>query len=72
MKTGRHMIKVSLLVEQETYEKLSAYAQLADVSVFEVIRQGLAEWTRSIPGVRPAIKMPGSNVTNGPLLSGTQ
>jgi hypothetical protein len=72
MKTGQRVIKVSLLVDEHVYEQLSAYAQLSDVSVFEVIRRGLADWTRSMQGARHEhdIKMPGSNVTDGLLPPG--
>jgi len=74
MKTARRVIKVSLLVDEDVYEKLSTYAQLTDCSIFEVIRAGLAEWTGSILPERHdnIIKMPTSNVTEGPLPTGTE
>ncbi len=71
MKTGR-VIKVSLLVDEDVYEQISAYAQSTDVSVFDVIREGLAEWIRSMHPARHEddIKMLGSNVADG-LTPGT-
>jgi hypothetical protein len=48
MKSARRVIKVSLLVDEDVYEKVSTYAQLNGVSVFEVIRAGLADWTWSV------------------------
>ena len=62
MKTARRVIKVSLLVDEDVYEKVSAYAQLTGVSVFEVIRAGLADWTGSM-----LAKLPRNNVTDEPL-----
>jgi hypothetical protein len=74
MKTARRVIKVSLLVDEDVYEKLSTYAQLTDCSIFEVIRAGLAEWTGSMLPVRHenVIKMPRSNATDEPLPTGTE
>jgi hypothetical protein len=67
MKTARRVIKVSLLVDEEVYEKVSAYAQLTGVSVFEVIRAGLADWTGSMLS-----KLPKSNGTDGPFEPGAE
>jgi len=61
MKTARRVIKVSLLVDEDVYEKVSAYAQLTGVSVFEVIRAGLSDWTGSM-----LAKLQKGNVTDGP------
>jgi len=71
MKTGR-VIKVSLLVDEDVYEQISAYAQLTDASVFDVIREALARWIRSMETAHDEndIKMPGSSVTGG-LTPGT-
>lgn len=68
MQTGR-LIKVSLLVEEDVYEQLSAYAQLTQASIFDVIREGLTKWIRSMPTLRHQhdSKMPASNAGDGPL-----
>jgi len=67
MQTGR-VIKVSLLVE-DVYEQLSAYAQLTDASIFDVIREGLSKWIRSMHTLRHQhdIKMPSRTVGDGPF-----
>jgi hypothetical protein len=74
MKSARRVIKVSLLVDEDVYEKVSNYAQLTGVSVFEVIRAGLADWTGSVLAGRQELapKMPQSNVTGAPLPPGTE
>jgi hypothetical protein len=67
MKTARRVIKVSLLVDEDVYEKVSAYAQLTGVSVFEAIRVGLLDWTGSM-----LAEMPRGNVTDGQLPPGSE
>ena len=68
MQTGR-VIKVSFLVDEDVYEQLSAYAQLTEASIFDVIREGLTKWIRSMSISRHQhdIKMPARKVGDGPL-----